>query len=84
MVKQSALSDSTQKNLAIFFKDMATSPSKRKDYAKEPNKIMGQYGLEERYQTMLLNGDVESIQRALGGGDEEQPIPIIIISAYTR
>ena len=85
MVKQYAQGSSTQQSLALFFKDMAKNPSKRKDYAREPNKIMGQYGLEERYQTMLLEGDVESIQRALGGGDgDEQPIPIILISAYTR
>lgn len=84
MVKQHTQSSSTQQNLAVFFKDMAQSPSKRKDYIKEPSKIMGQYGLDEKYQTMLLNGDVESIQRALGGGDEDQPIPILIISAYTR
>jgi hypothetical protein len=84
MVKQHTQGSATQQNLALFFKDMAKSPSKRKDYASEPNKIMGQYGLEQKYQTMLLEGDVESIQRALGGDGDEQPIPIIIISAYSR
>lgn len=86
MVKHYAQANSTQQNLTLFFKDMAKSPAKRKDYAREPSKIMGQYGLDSHYQTMLLNGDVESIQRALGGGGDgdEQPIPIILISAYSR
>lgn len=85
MVKQHTQSSTTQQNLSLFFKDMAKNPSKRKDYAREPQKIMGQYGLDEKSQSMLLAGDVESIQRALGGGDgDEQPIPIIMISAYTR
>ena len=71
----------SQQNLNLFFKEMATDPAKRQNYTQDPNRIMGQYGLEKNYQTMLLNGDVEAIWRELGNGDE-QPIPIILISAF--
>lgn len=75
----------SQHNLEVFLKAMAADPARREDYSQHPQQLMNQFGLDEHSQAMVLQGDTQAIWRELNDeGGDEQPIPIILISAFNR
>lgn len=60
----------SKKNLADFLKKIAQDPALMERFKANPRAVMGEFGVSNEHQELVMSGDDAGIQKALDGNPD--------------
>jgi len=68
-----------KQNLEKFLKELAQDPKLMQRYKANPKKVMAEHGVDSAHQDLIMRGDNDGVQKALGA---TSPVPTTTIDNY--